>query len=96
MIIKYPDGRTVQGVILSRSDNIVRAALDGYDDAAEFTRLDGSWISEDSEPVQIEFGWQGLSRSEEVSEADCICSNELRSRLIHLLLHGSDEAELVN
>jgi hypothetical protein len=95
MTIKYADGRTVQGVMLSRSDNIVRAALKGGGDAVKFTGLNGTWIAEDCEPVQIEFAWQRHSRSEVVSEADCICSKELASRLIHLLLNGSDEDELV-
>jgi hypothetical protein len=92
--IHYTDGRTVQGAILFRSDNIVRAALKGGDDVAAFTSLNGTWISEDCEPVRIEFAWERLSRNEGVSETDCLCSNELASRLIHLLLSGSDEDEL--
>jgi len=96
MTIKYADGRTVQGVILSGSDNIVRAALKGGgSDTVEFTNQSGTWIAEDCEPVQIEFAWQRRSRSEVVAEADCICSKELASRLIHLLLNGNDQDELV-
>jgi hypothetical protein len=94
MTIHYTDGRTVQGALLFRSDNIVRAVLKGGDDVAEFKCLNGTWASEDCEPVRIEFAWERLSRNEVVSEADCLCSNELASRLIHLLLNGSDEDEL--
>jgi hypothetical protein len=82
MTIKYTDGRTVQGAILSRSDNVIRAALKVGDGAVKFTRLNGTWIAEDREPVQIEFAWQRHSRSEVVAEADGICSKELASRLI--------------
>jgi hypothetical protein len=95
MTIKYADGRTVRGVILSRSEKILRAALKGEGgDAVTFTSLNGTWFTEDREPVQIEFAWQRRSRSEVVAEADCICSKELASRLIHLLLNGTDQDEL--
>lgn len=94
MTIHYTDGRTVQGALLFRSDNIVRAVLKGGDDVAEFKRLNGTWASEDCEPVRLEFAWESHSRNEVVSEADCLCSNELAARLMHLLLNGSNEDEL--
>jgi hypothetical protein len=95
MTIQYADGRTVQGYILSRSDNSLRAVLSGCDGAVRFTRLHDRWIAEDCEPVQIEFAWQRRSWREMASEADCACSKELASQLIHLLLSGNDWRELV-
>jgi len=52
MTIHYADGRTVQGVILFRGDNIIRAALKGGGDVAEFTSLNGTWICEEMRTSQ--------------------------------------------
>ena len=85
MIIEYANGKTIEGVILSHNDKIMRVALKGSDDAAEFTRLTSAWVSEDSEAVHVRYEWQRQSRKLVVSEEDCVCSKELASRLIHLL-----------
>jgi hypothetical protein len=61
----------------------------------ELTDIHGTWVSEDCEPLHVEFAWQQKSPAEIVSEADCICSQDLAARLIHLLWVGSDEEELV-
>jgi hypothetical protein len=94
MTIRYADGRAVQAVILDWRNDKVRVGVEGEDDATDFTRLNGTWISADCEPVQIEFACQSDGQREPVSEADCICPKELASHLIHLLLKG-DEDELV-
>jgi hypothetical protein len=94
MTITYQDGRTVEGIILSKDDGTMRIAVNGGGDVVEFVNLFGTWISEDSQLVQIQSSWDRIVRKEMVSEADCICPKEIAARLIHLLLSGSDEDEL--
>ena len=68
----------------------------GGDDPLELTEISGVWISEDCEPVQVQFAWQRKTQAQIVEEAECICSRELASRLIHLLWNGADELEMAN
>jgi hypothetical protein len=74
-----------------RHEHTIRVAVKGGDDLLEFQDFNGTWISEDLEPVRIDFEWQKHGRKVEVTEADCICSQELAARLIHLLLSGEEE-----
>jgi hypothetical protein len=90
MTIQYVDGRKVQGVVLFRGDDEVRVAVEGVEDAVVFTRRSGTWVSDDCEPVRLEFAWQRRLHTEEVSEDDCICSQDLASRLRQLLLSDSE------
>jgi hypothetical protein len=94
MIITYQNGRTIEGIILSEDHSAMRIAVTGSDDVVELVNLSGHWISEDSQPVQIQSSWDRSPRKEMVSEADCICPKETAARLIHLLLSGSNEHEL--
>jgi hypothetical protein len=93
MTITHADGRSVKGFILSRTENTMRVAIENGEDPMVLICIDGTWMSEDSIPVQVEFEWQRHHRKETtISESDCICPKELAARLIHLLLSG-DERE---
>jgi len=92
MKIRYADGRSIEGVTLARTANTMRIAVKGSEDAAEFINVHGTWISEDCEPVTMEYGPRRNAPAT-LSEADCICSRELAARLIDLLLTSSAEAE---
>src|ERR1035437_392723 len=105
MTIAYADGRTLEAVLLARTDNTLtvavkntentlRVAVKNTDDVLVFSGVNGTWVSEDCEPVRIEFAWQLHSREAAVAEADCICPKELASRLMHLLFSGSNEERL--
>jgi hypothetical protein len=92
MIIKYPAGRTVEGFLLTRHENSMRVALQGGQDVAEFIEVEGNWISENLEPVEITFEWQRQPHTAEVpTEADFICPKDLAERLVSLLETDSDE-----
>lgn len=45
----------LRGILLSLSGDAIRVALENCGDAAEFRRVDGGWISEQGEPVEIEW-----------------------------------------
>ena len=90
MTIRYADGKAIEGVTLVRTANMMRVAVKGCDDAAEFINVHGTWISEDCEPVTLEYGPRRTAPAT-LSEADCICSRDLAARLIDLLLTDSAE-----
>jgi hypothetical protein len=92
MKIRYADGRTIEGITLSRTANTMRIAVEGSEDAAEFINVHGTWISEDCEPVTVEYGPRRTPPST-LTEADCICPRELAARLIDLLLTDSADDE---
>ena len=90
--IRYRDGRAVEGFVLARFGETISVAVRDADDAALFTRVRGTWVSEDCEPVDIRFDWHERAPKETVTEADCVCSKELAAQLIRSL-GGTEEAE---
>jgi hypothetical protein len=58
VLIKYVNGRVLEGVVLSFGDRVVRVAIKDSDDAAEFRMTHGVWVSEDCEVVRLEFAGQ--------------------------------------
>ena len=90
MTITCPHGTVLEASLLSQHDNEIRAAAAGCDDTLVFTRFHSTWVSEDLEPVVIQFAWQRCKPFPVTSENNCVCSKELANRLIHSLLHGSD------
>ena len=93
MTITYLDGRTVPAVLLTRTGDAIRVAIEGADDATEFRRMNGVWVSDDCEPARIEFAWERIAPEAPISEADCCCSQELADRLIHLLFSDSQDED---
>jgi hypothetical protein len=87
MTIQYSNGTKMEAILLSRDSERMRVAVEGNSDAVEFVQRAGVWISEDCEPVRIEFAWQKKTRQELIDEADCVCSRALAARLIHQLLN---------
>jgi hypothetical protein len=80
-----------EAVLLSRAEKTLRVAAKNTDDVQVFIDINGTWVSEDCEPVRIDFEWQRHSGGEAVAEEDCICPAELASRLLYLLFSGTDE-----
>ena len=54
-----------------------------------------TWISEELEPVTIEFEWQRRQASHPCPEDDCVCPKELAASLISTLLGGGERDEAV-
>ena len=88
MIIQYANGKTMEGVALSKQDNTMRVALRGHNDAVELFQVNGCWVTEDWEPVRIQTGLNAHN-SPWLSEAEFVCPHDLASRLIHLLRPGA-------
>ena len=91
MVLTYADGSKTEAFLLARTENKIRVAIPGSDDPLELTEIRGTWVTEDLEPVSVQFAWEGKSQDEIVSEADCICSHDLAARLLHLLWNADEE-----
>ena len=90
MTIRYSNGYTVDGILLSREGNSMRVAIQDCDEVAEFFEINGTWVSVACEPVEVEFAWMRRGELPEVTEADCICSEELAARLVEMLFAGEN------
>ena len=91
--ITYLDGTVLEAIALSHEHDEIRAIVAGCDDVLAFTRIHGTWISEEIEPVAIEFAWQQHRRPLGTSEDDCVCPKELATRLIDSLFRGCEPKE---
>ena len=90
MTITYPNGTVLEAIVLSHEENEIRAIAAGCDDVLAFTRIHGTWISEEIEPVTIEFAWQRRGASPTPDLAACICPKTLAARLIQSLFRGGE------
>jgi len=88
MTITYPNGTSLEAILLSHEGDEIRAAAPGCGDARLFTRIHGTWISEELEPVAIEFAWQRRGASQVPAEGEWVCPKELAAHLISTLLNG--------
>jgi hypothetical protein len=91
--ITYPNGTVLEAIVLSHEDNEVRAIAAGCDDVLAFTCIHGTWISEEIEPVAIEFAWQRRGTTPMTSEDDCVCPKALAARMIQSLFRGGEPEE---
>jgi hypothetical protein len=88
MTIRYSNGQTFEAVLLSRTETTMRIVPEGHDDVVELTAINGIWVSDDCEAVQVSFVWTPRMTSTDVREEDCICSHEMAERLIKALYGG--------
>src|ERR1039458_3742358 len=67
MTIIYPNGTVRRAIVLSREEHEIRAAAAGCDDVLVFTRIQGTWISEELKPVTVVFELSNHRRSPHLS-----------------------------
>lgn len=91
MNIRYTNGQNFEAVLLSRTETTMRLALQGHDDIIGLTLVNNVWVSDECEPVHVDFSWARHHGAAEVAEADCICSHDLAAHLIHLLYTGDED-----
>jgi hypothetical protein len=94
MTITYPNGTVLRAIVLSHDEHEIRAMAVGWDDILAFTRIHGIWISEEIEPVTIEFEWQRRRASHLCNGDDCVYPKELAG-LLSTLLRGGERDEAV-
>ena len=93
MNIRYSDGTKREAVLLGRSAKVLRVAIRGSEDATELAMVNGTWVTDDCEPVHVEYAWEAPTSQTPVTEADCICPPELAYRLIRILYSQEEEME---
>jgi hypothetical protein len=91
MTIRYTDGQILEAVLLTRTETTMRVALRQRDDIVALTLVNDVWVSDECEPVQVDFAWSRHERKPVVREEDCVCARELAAHLIHLLYTGDEE-----
>ena len=91
MTIRYRNGSTYDAVLLSRTDTMLRVAVQGSDDVLELNQIAGTWVTDECEPVVVDFAWTRLRPAAPVTEADCICPHEVAANLIHMLYAVEEE-----
>src|ERR1035438_5637276 len=94
MTIIYPNGTVRKAIVLSREEHEIRAAAAGCDDVLVFTRIQGTWISEELEPVTFEFEWQRRVASPAWSGDEYVCPKKLAERLISMAFDFRDELDV--
>jgi hypothetical protein len=89
MTIRYQNGRSFEAITLSRGQDVIRVVMRGTEDVTTLTCRNGTWVTDDCEPVTIEHSSRQASAC--VSEADCICPAALAAQLLGLLYRDSSE-----
>jgi len=92
MTIRYSNGYQIEGALLRREAHSMRIALKGSEDVLHLNDINGTWVSEDCEPVHVDFEWMKNEALPTVTLDDCICSKELAAHLLHLLFSGNNDA----
>jgi len=52
-LLVFPGGRRADAVLLSASEDRMRFAIAGRSDVTELQRVDGRWMGENGEPVEL-------------------------------------------
>jgi hypothetical protein len=89
MTIGFPDGRTVEALLLSVDGDSVRAAVSGENDIRIFTQSHGSWKSEAGETVSVRFAWERSKRSANGQVSHFSCPKLLGMKAISRLMHSA-------
>jgi hypothetical protein len=54
IILRYPDGRRVDALLLSQEPSVMRVAIPGRNDTLELTLVRERWVDDDGQKVSIE------------------------------------------
>jgi hypothetical protein len=92
MTLRFQSGLVKNALLLSRGEDVIRVALEDQEDAIEISRLNGVWVTQECEPVELGHAEPDRPSSTQ-DDADCICPPEVVAQLIHLLFSGDDEQE---
>jgi hypothetical protein len=90
--ITYPNGNAVEAVVLTHDSQEIRAVAPGSSDILTFRCFEGTWVSDEVEPVRIAFSWERRQAMHAPKEEDCLCPQNLAAQLVNLLQGGADEA----
>jgi hypothetical protein len=66
LLIRYPAGVVIEGVVLAAGENRLRVVSPGFPDTLELERSGESWILADGYTVELEFLMSGVSDTPQV------------------------------
>jgi hypothetical protein len=69
VLIRYPVGLIVEGIILAKGKYRMRVAAAGFADAIELRRSGSQWFTASVEPVEFDFLMSNASPRERVSSS---------------------------
>jgi hypothetical protein len=69
MLIRYPVGIIVEGVVLAMGKNRMRVAAAGFRDALELRRSGAQWFAAGRQPVEFDFLMSKAHQGESVSRS---------------------------
>ena len=69
MLIRYPVGAIVEGVVLAHQKNRMRVAAAGFPDTIELRRSGNQWHTSDRQPVEFDFLMSTTYQAESLSAA---------------------------
>jgi hypothetical protein len=69
LLIRYPVGAIVEGVVLARQKNRMRVAAAGFPDTIELRRSGNQWYTSTRERVEFDFLMSTSHQAESISHA---------------------------
>lgn len=96
MTITYADGTVLEAIVFAHEDEGFRVALAGEGDVRTYRRIHGAWLSEECEPLAVEFAWGSDGAAQIPGEVDCLCPWKLASRMISMLQAGARKDDLLD
>ncbi len=95
MIIQFPNGTSLQAVVLAETQAGIRLVVRGMCDTVELTRINqDTWITTDCEPVRVCFEPAARTRQGPLAEDDSVCAPDLAAYLTGLLESPGEPAML--
>src|SRR5690242_3632935 len=73
MWITFLDGQIREAVIFSQNNQTLRVATEQSEDLLDLTCISGQWVTENCEPVQVEFAWDRRRPAAAITMEECIC-----------------------
>src|SRR4051812_43295150 len=93
MTITYPNGASVDALLMARGKNFVRVAVPGDHAVRTFHLVGGNWVTENGAKVQIA---RRHGAAEAPTDSECVCPKKLTSQLMSLLLRECEGDDLVD
>jgi hypothetical protein len=91
MTIVYSGGTAVEALVVSAAPGSLEVAIAGSHELRRFAQVEGAWISEAGEPVQIRYASQPDPQNAAPAESDFVCPKKLGRQLISNLMSGEQE-----
>jgi hypothetical protein len=74
LLIRYPVGAIVEGVVLTHRKNRMRVAAAGFPDIIELKRSGQEWFTSNGQPVEFDFIMSHARQSEPLSSSRPVCA----------------------